>query len=229
MLNTKQKKRFVLVLILPLIIVGLWLSEKWDKLLGPSYLNIECNIYDGRCISYHSDLSYYATQRKDGLSLVSSSRSSTLDRFSDSSATITGALHQQIVLIDSGVTKTLKFRVSQNEDFPSCYIEYYKQLDQMDLVDGKLKVKSSTHDFFDLDCNEFSENGFRFADKNMHENVVIAWNKSVELARESYKGRSRVSIFAFIFPFILFGCLWGLVAFFVAIFRFVRGGKICSN
>jgi len=215
MLNKNQKKRLIIVSIIPLILLGIWCAEIGHKKFFKSNYFAQCT-KSGNCVSHETEEPAYYETMYSGIFLGNPFGGTALE----------GGINEPIILATTNTEKLLTIPSKRSGRDFGCFIQYSKQFDTLETVNEVAKVTSSLFDTFNLDCGPYSpKDRFRFKNKDVHDGIVAAIYKDQELRGEFYDRQKRRSIAAFFAPFVVFFGSWFLLSLMSSVLRFIRYGR----
>lgn len=229
MLSKQQKRRLLIVLLIPAFIAGVWLT-------GGGYREFVHAEYYGVCNTtacYEAD-SFYAEQLKDFNAVYAGWGSYRLSSIYHGHI-ITGGLKEIIVDARTGKETFISLPRQETRDNSvlgigdDCKLIYhnfdYVNFNASGTVEY-IKGPESHHGLFRIECDRnFHIDFFYFKKPDAHDTYGHLVLESEKIASEWYGKQDTISKIAFFVPFLLLATIWFSVSFILFVIRFVRFGR----
>ena len=210
MFSKNRQKRFAIVSMLPLLLLGLWLASGGTKSFVPSHYSASCS--NGKCLGWASE---QAMNPREGVFLG--------NPFSGG-ARLEGDLAAWIIRDGAVDPQFLSIRAVRPDALP-CSLTYTEKLEEQSLVGGALKTIAVIKDVFHLECGNASVANFRFADRALQIGLVDALIENADNRAAFDATQKRISMLSFFAPFAAFGLLWILALLLHRAFAYVWYGS----
>jgi hypothetical protein len=210
MFNRSRQKRFAIVAMFPLLLMGIWLFNGGVKRFVRSHYIASCT--DGKCSSFAAD---EASNPADGIYL---------DSPFGNGARLEGNLVAWIVR-DGAADREFLSIPAQRADGSACSLTYSEKMEQMANSGGKLTTVGIIKDVFSLQCGTASIATFRFADRDVQIALVNQLIENADNRALFYLNQRRIALALFFAPFLAFGLIWIVVLLLRRVLNFVWTGS----